>query len=135
MMIARSILSKFVLIAALFMVSCQTLKDLSDLNRQIAEKFKHGARLSIRNNGNLVIAFENSPLADLPAAERKQFAHRVAQFAYQHYSHPEALNLIGVVFQSRQAYGPVKITKAEPMYLWNVKELAAAPEDTTSSTY
>jgi len=134
-MIVQNVLSKLVLIAALFMVSCQTLKDLTDLNRQIAEKFKQGAKLSIRNNSNLVITFENSPLADLPTAERKQFAHRVAQFAYQHYSHPEALNTIGVVFQSRQTYGPVKITKAEPIYFWNVEELAAAPEDTTSSTY
>jgi hypothetical protein len=116
------------------MVSCQTVKDLFDLSQQITVKFKQSAKLSIKNRNNLVITFENSPLADLPSEERSQFAHSVAQFAYQHYAHSEALNTVGVVFQSRQVYGPVKITKTDPMYIWNVTELIGTAEDTTFST-
>jgi hypothetical protein len=131
MKMVRSFPSLIVVITAILTAGCQTLKDGLDLSQQIAVKFKQGAKISINSHGNLVITFENSPLADLPAEERRQFAHSVARFAFQHYAHSEALNTIGVVFQSQRAYGPIKIGKAYPMYMWKVAELKSTADDTT----
>src|SRR5450755_4864374 len=84
------------------------LGDLNRLQKQLQQQTGQTAiNVNLNNRSYLNISFVNSPLAKLPADQKKAKALEVARFAYADWPKRTELSSVTVIFQSSYDVGPV----------------------------
>lgn len=105
-----------------------SLKDLQSLQTALTQKFGEQTTVNISNNSYLLITFVNSKSVSADSAERAEFAHGVAQFAFEQYARRDSLESIGVRFSTVRGGAGVSITHSDAPYSWKATELRAVPD-------
>jgi hypothetical protein len=107
--------------------SCQAMReqlgDLMTLMTAIHDTFKVPVGVNLNTNGYLTLTVPTQVVEKMSDADQQAFSLRVARFAYSHYAHPERLQHVAVVYQTRKDYGPVNYTRTASGGAWDVAEL------------
>ncbi len=106
--------------ACLLLAACRGMREQLDDVMQVVSAIQSQFNIPVTVNvsgGNLAIALSGEAAAKLSAADRTTLAHTVAQFAYAHYGHRDALSRVAVTFVSRAG--------TEPGGSWPTSQLAA----------
>lgn len=106
------------------------LKDILALSQAIAARYEIAPSINVSNGKVLTVTFENSKYAELPAAEREQFAREVAQFTYASFPRRDSIATIRIGFRAVKGAAGFSVTRSEVPYSWPVAELRPIADTT-----
>ena len=102
------------------------LQQVVRLQQQLQQQTgQPGLTVRLNNRRYLVINFVNSPLAKLPADQKKNKALEVARLAYQDWPKRTELASVTVVFASNYDVGPLHYSNSLDNFEFQISELAA----------
>lgn len=100
------------------------LGDLNHLQKQLQQQTgQSGIGVNLNNGSYLNISFVNSPLAKLPADQKKAKALEVARFAYNDWPKRSELSSVTVIFQTSYDVGPVYYNNSMDHFTFQTSEL------------
>jgi len=104
---------------------CADLRGMMSLQRDLAREFGTSAISINLSQGNLTVAFVNSPAGQLPDSGKAAFARRVAECVRDHYVGYRDLALVRVGFTRSTTVGPLSTSSTEVPYTFTPSELGA----------
>ena len=116
----------FLLLALAALPACavyDAVKDMVKLSAAIAVEFGGQNGVDVSAGKRLLVTLKNSDAANLPPADREQYAHRVAQFVVLQYAKIDSVDTVAVKFMSEHGALGVKVTGSTEPYAWTVRSL------------
>ena len=103
-----------------------TLRELQQVQRAVSKVVgSDNVSVNVNNGKYLTIGLVNTPLKELPAAQKKAKALEVAALAYRSYPSKSSVTDVNVVFVVRRSYLMVfNYTDATDVFMFSASELS-----------
>jgi hypothetical protein len=100
------------------------LNEIRELQQRLQQQTgQSGLNINLTNDTYFFIKFVNSPLAKLPAEQKKSKALEVARLTYQDWPKRSQLTTVTVVFETNYDFGFVHYSNSTDSFEFQVSEL------------
>lgn len=101
------------------------LNEIKELQQQLQRQTgQSGLNINLTNDTYFLIKSVKSPLAKLPAEQKKSKAHEVVRLTYQDWPKRPQLTTVTVVFETNYDFGFVHYSNSMDSFEFQVSELA-----------